>query len=208
LSLVRRMDCVRFAVPLCTEPIPVARLRGLVVFRVLQVTQAVRRPFGGHGRTRIGPRVTDGVPPCPDEILFIVMPGDVSIATYLELRRRRGWVTVVDVTADVLGLITQDDYSDEMREAAKHNAPGAGEWWSRPESQDALVRSLRAAHVVTTSWEDLVSPLCDLIGQDGCVFHLPDLRPNRESHRRFVNTWKTVITTARRVAIEDNARDA
>lgn len=182
LRLVRRSRCFTFAHPAERWA---ADLRGYDFFTYLRRGLAVRRLLGGHGRVQL---TTGGtVRSCRDELLHIVMPGDPGHARYLEWRRAktRHRATVVDVTADVLGLL--DTPTEAMRRAADDlvhgNSPESLAFWARPESRRALTRCLVAADVVTTSWEALVAPLAELSGRP--AFHVPDLRPTREGRERF-----------------------
>lgn len=156
-----------------------ARLRGRQYFTWLRAWLALARPLGGHGRVRV---VTGGqlfTPSgCPDELLHVVMPGQPALAEYITWRAGRPHrPTIVDVTADVLGLL--DDTPEAMTRAwddPEHGTSAdAAMFWSRPETLGALRRSLLAADVITTPWEALVAPLAELAGRP-CV-RVPDWTP-------------------------------
>ena len=147
------MRCLRF-MPNAPD---VSELRGAPIFRLWRKMYAVGRFFGRHGRIHI--HDTFDAPlsftRCPCEIAFITMPSNAAMAEFIE---GPGW-TIVDYHGDVLGLLDPLDGPPDMVKAGHTVSSDAWVWWSQPPRQNALIRSLRAAHVVTTPWPALVEPL-------------------------------------------------
>lgn len=185
MGLIRRRRCIRYA---HTGHQRTAELRGLTVFKAAQAALTLLRPFGGHGRVHIGAEIRD---PCSDELLFIIMPSSPEVADYIEwCNSQRCMSTFVDIVADTLGLLP--DPHSEMQ--VSHDGRGDQEawaWWSDPDRQDALRRSIVAADVVTTSWPQLVEPLREL---NPAVVLLPDCDPDNPF--RFWRKFRQVMETA------------
>jgi hypothetical protein len=187
MGLIRRRRCIRYAHPGHQRT---AELRGLAVFKAAQVALKLLRPLGGHGRVNIGAEIRN---PCFDELLFIIAPSSPDVAEYIEwCNSQRYMSTVVDVVADTLGLLP--DLHPEMQ--VSHDGRGDQEawaWWSHPDRQDALRRSIVAADVVTTSWPQLVEPLREL---NPTVMLLPDWHWDSDSSGCFEHQFLHVMKTA------------
>jgi hypothetical protein len=183
VRLVRlpRTRCVRYA---HVGDQRTAELRGLRAFKWMRTFVRAARLLGSHARVHIGAEIRN---PCPDELLFLLMPATPALADYIETcRRLPGRSTVIDVHADVLRLLSAP--VPEM--AVSHDGHGDSDgwvWWSRPDRQDALTRSIRAADVVTTPWPQMVEPLRSL---NPNVVLLPDF--DNASPDRFMLGFRQV----------------
>jgi hypothetical protein len=173
LRFLPRARCMRYA---HNGHQRTAELRGLRSFKWMRTFARAARLLGSHGRVHIGAEIRD---PCPDELLFLLMPATPAIADYVEAcKRLPGRSTVIDVHADVLRLLSAPP--PEM--LVSHNGRGdrdAWEWWGRPDRQDALTRSIKAADVVTTPWTQMVEPLRDLNPNVVLLPDFDDANPDR-----------------------------
>jgi hypothetical protein len=135
------------------------------------------------------PRVLIGnstqMPPCPNEIMFQVMPcppTDEGVSLYEEYVETATLIS--DVTADVFKIGEWGD--DGAGGKAGKTVPMANwEWWYRDEVQNRFLRILKLSAVITTSWAELVRPLEILTNRP--VIHLPDWHDEDEGP--FWETW-------------------
>lgn len=107
-------------------------------------------------------------------VAFIIMPVSDEAETLIDQMALRGCPTIVDVTADVLGLLDYDEDPEPIMTIAALESRQLHD--TRDLSFDeraTLARCLRLAKAVTTSWPQLVQPLREMLGHDD-VFHLAD----------------------------------
>jgi hypothetical protein len=165
----------------------VSELRGLQMFELLRRQNTMARLSTGakHGYVHIGNLIDRA--PCSDELWFILMPGSSDVVDVIEWRDAQDSMpTIVDVHADVLRLVHNP--SDDMIRHGHSVTADAWEWWSDPERQETLTRSLRAADVITTSYAELVLPLR---AYNENVVHLPDVQPDSASE--FLVGWSVAL---------------
>jgi hypothetical protein len=145
-----------------------AYLRGSVYFAALRAAYIMNKYRWRHGRVHIGFKGSEK--PCPDEILYFVMPTGEGTVNNLTRRSECGMPVIADVTADVLGL-TQP--SEAMREAGrKGSTEESWLFWRREDVLRDFEQCLKLSTVITTSWPELVQPLA-CFGKP--VIHLPDM---------------------------------
>lgn len=153
--------CFRF-IP---NEIEAGELRGAPLFREWKKS-GYGRPHETHIMTP-GPHTME-ITNC--EAWFILMPGNTGVANYIASAKHP---IVVDYHGDVLRLLPEVPPLD-MVLAGLTVKPGAWEWWSQPEPQASIRRSLRSATIITTPWPDLVEPLREI---NPNVVLLPDYKP-------------------------------
>lgn len=141
-------------------------------------------------------KVPDPAPPM--HVLFAVMPAHQIVVDVLLNRRLNNNVSIVDVVADTLNLVSLEHTPDESREAARSiNTKESHDFWFTPERQQIMRESLKLASAVTTSWEYLVEPLQRLVGDKIPVYHLPDLHSDDIiSKSMFMHNISNIINTA------------
>lgn len=161
----------------------IAELRGLHFFKAVRFV--ARLAFWHKHRCEITMGAV-GVDGCPTELLFITMPSSERVAAYLEYRNLHHMHTIVDYHGDVLRL-ANDDASPTMKEAGATVPQDGWEWWYHPDRQEAMTRSLRAAHVVTTPWPELIPALSRLNPR---TVLLPD---DHKKGGDFADGWRNVM---------------
>ena len=121
-----------------------------------------------------------------NDLIYLYMPADRIVADILE---KSDGLTIVDITGDVFGLVAPDDVPQYAKIRGSNSE--AMRWWrdpEHPERIEALARSLRAATVVTTSFDYLVNPLREF--NDNVVL-LPDAQPVGD--KSFVQNFHKIV---------------
>lgn len=168
--------CFRF----CPNAVEPGELRGAPLFREWKRTR-----YGYPHETHIMNPGMHSMEITNCETWFILMPGNRAVADYIVSARHP---VIVDYHGDVLRLIA-DNPPIDMVLAGLTITPEVWEWWSQPEPQDSMRRSLEAATVVTTPWPHLVEPLREINNLN--VMLVPDYNPLTEGIE-FRNRWEMV----------------
>lgn len=168
MSLMNEMPCIDFL----PNEIAAGELRGAQAFRNLASRNPEHRERHSHGITTVHKPGNTAVTICGHQVLFMLMPSSDDNAEFIRLSGFEiGRAIVVDYYGDVLRLMQDSPRSPEMEKAGKTTSPETWEWWSAPERQAAMTKSLSFANVVTTPWAELVEPLRQFNDK---VIHLPD----------------------------------
>lgn len=131
----------------------------------------------------------------PCEQWFLLMPGHLQVAELIEERPFRA--IVVDYHADVLQLMDLDDASPASKEAGATVPRESWEWWSHPDRQESMTRSLRAADVITTPFPEYIPALKAFTPR---VVLLPDVKKGGSGPwLPFRKAWDKNV----RIAIEE-----
>lgn len=124
----------------------------------------------------INPSGIQTPPNCRHTLLVLCMPAMDPIPEVVDSYKEHGGRLVVDIFADVLGLVHPDDRSPSAKAAGDTVPEENWQWWAGETPQRVLRYCLAEADVVTTSFAEYVPGLRELTGYRVPVIHVPDLR--------------------------------